>query len=83
VLPVHATQPMPVGNDSGGLGAIVGASVWMGMSSEVDALPGVVDPELRVHGITNLQISDASVLPSALRSILRRWFMRWRRSVRT
>ncbi|KAJ6574312.1 hypothetical protein B0H19DRAFT_1124170 [Mycena capillaripes] len=35
------------------------------MASEADALPGVVDPELRVHGIANLRISDASVLPSA------------------
>ncbi|KAJ6594819.1 hypothetical protein B0H19DRAFT_1247461 [Mycena capillaripes] len=35
------------------------------MAEETDALPGVVDPELRVHGVPNLRISDSSILPSA------------------
>ncbi|KAJ7225243.1 hypothetical protein B0H12DRAFT_1149397 [Mycena haematopus] len=35
------------------------------MAPETDPLPGVVDPELRVHGVSNLRISDASILPSA------------------
>ncbi|KAF7376886.1 FAD/NAD-P-binding domain-containing protein [Mycena sanguinolenta] len=34
------------------------------MAPEADPLPGVVDPELRVHGVSNLRISDASILPS-------------------
>ncbi|KAJ7157614.1 GMC oxidoreductase-domain-containing protein [Mycena crocata] len=34
------------------------------MAPEDDPLPGVVDPELRVHGVSNLRISDASILPN-------------------
>ncbi|KZT08694.1 GMC oxidoreductase [Laetiporus sulphureus 93-53] len=33
------------------------------MAPEDDAQPGVVDDELRVHGIRNLRIADASVFP--------------------
>lgn len=35
------------------------------MAPETDVLPGVVDPALRVHGIANLRICDASVFPAA------------------
>ncbi|KAJ7457878.1 GMC oxidoreductase [Mycena latifolia] len=34
------------------------------MAPENDLLPGVVDHELRVHGVSNLRISDTSVFPS-------------------
>ncbi|KAJ7090820.1 GMC oxidoreductase-domain-containing protein [Mycena belliarum] len=34
------------------------------MAPEADSLPGVVDHELRVHGVANLRISDASIFPS-------------------
>jgi choline dehydrogenase len=34
------------------------------MAPQDDALPGVVDHELRVHGISNLRISDASIFPN-------------------
>ncbi|KAJ7354390.1 GMC oxidoreductase-domain-containing protein [Mycena albidolilacea] len=36
------------------------------MASEVDPLPGVLDPELRVHGsVSDPQIAGVSILPSA------------------
>ncbi|KAF8217223.1 GMC oxidoreductase-domain-containing protein [Mycena galopus ATCC 62051] len=35
------------------------------MAPEDDVLPGVVDVKLLVHGISNLRICDASILPSA------------------
>ncbi|KAK7055320.1 FAD/NAD-P-binding domain-containing protein [Favolaschia claudopus] len=35
------------------------------MAPESDEFPGVVDPSLRVHGIPNLRIADASVLPNS------------------
>ncbi|KAJ7204774.1 hypothetical protein GGX14DRAFT_368399 [Mycena pura] len=34
------------------------------MAPQGDSLPGVVDTELRVHGISNLRISDASIFPT-------------------
>lgn len=36
------------------------------MAPEDDSLPGVVDDELRVHGIKGLRIVDASVFPTIL-----------------
>lgn len=33
------------------------------MAPENDPRPGVVDDELRVHGVSNLRIADASVFP--------------------
>ncbi|KAF8586168.1 GMC oxidoreductase [Ramaria rubella] len=33
------------------------------MAPESDGIPGVVDDELRVHGVANLRIADASVFP--------------------
>lgn len=36
------------------------------MAPEDDSLPGVVDDELRVHGIERLRIVDASVFPGIL-----------------
>lgn len=36
------------------------------MAPEDDTLPGVVDDELRVHGIEGLRIVDASVFPGIL-----------------
>jgi choline dehydrogenase-like flavoprotein len=35
------------------------------MAPENDLLPGVVDPALRVHGVSNLRICDSSIFPSA------------------
>ncbi|KAJ7459456.1 hypothetical protein B0H11DRAFT_2316748 [Mycena galericulata] len=34
------------------------------MAPQDDAFPGVVDDELRVHGISNLRICDASIFPT-------------------
>lgn len=34
------------------------------MAPLTDPFPGVVDDHLRVHGTTNLRISDASILPA-------------------
>lgn len=40
------------------------------MASESDAdAPGVVDDLLRVHGISNLRVSDASIFPQILHAI--------------
>lgn len=33
------------------------------MAPEHDAIPGVVDDELRVHGVSHLRIADASIFP--------------------
>jgi choline dehydrogenase len=35
------------------------------MAPENDILPGVVDPKLLVHGVSNLRICDSSIFPDA------------------
>ncbi len=36
------------------------------MAPENDPQPGVVDDELRVHGVENLRVADASIFPNML-----------------